>query len=257
MNRKVHNLVDNLVSRARTIARDIPQKKLKSAVSLIVILIALLFFGEYGESKGKIQTDITPVRIGPNGIEYIDVEGELTSDQNQVKGNTEEETKIVCDISGAVRTPGVYELQDGARLNDLIELAGGLSDEADIDRINRARTVFDGEKIYIPKTGEDIQVIAGSESIKGGSESIEGVSNPNGNSSKSNESGGSVSNGRVNINLATLEELQTITGVGPSTAEKIIAYREEYGGFDRIEELMDISGIGEKTFKKMEDQVTV
>lgn len=256
MNRKVHNLVDNLVSRAKTIARDIPQKKLKGAVSLIIILIALLFFGEYGESKGKIQTDITPVRIGPNGIEYIDVDGESTSDQNQVKGNTEE-TKIVCDISGAVKTPGVYELQEGARLNDLIELAGGLSDEADIDRINRARNVFDGEKIYIPKIGEDIQGITGSESMDAGSKSTESGSASNKSAAKSNGFGDTAANGKVNINLATSEELQTITGVGPSTAEKIIAYREEYGGFDRIEELMDISGIGEKTFKKMEDQVTV
>ncbi len=257
------------------------KKLLKSAVSLIIILIALLVFGEYGESKVKLQKDISPIKITAKGVQYVDENGEVSDvnvnndekdEESDVSSNNNEHSEesnvnvnnddnvetgaenldgegnkksIVCDISGAVRNPGVFTLEADSRLNDLIELAGGLSEEADIDLINRARILYDGEKVYIPKIGEEGYSVPISASEPGNTEE------------RGNTESGGIQNGKVNINTATSEELQTVKGIGPSTAEKIIAFREDYGPFGNIEELMNISGIGEKTFDKMKSQITV
>ncbi len=227
------------------------KKRIKLGLSILVDLIALLFFH---------QTNSDLININVTGYEKLEHENEQrsvlkdkedmlennnsdssdsndSSDSDNVFNDNNDNNKdiiktniIVCDISGAVKNPGVYELEEGSRLSNLVELAGGLNDDADIDRINRARVIYDGEKIYIGKIGEsDVNTAI----------AYDGSSH------------------KININRANSEELQTINGIGPSTAEKIIQYREEYGNFDNIEELMNVSGIGEKTFKKMKDYVTV
>ena len=200
-------------------------KFLKGATCIALILVALLFFGNNGESKGKYDLKITEATAEENKEASSEIEenvGESSLDTIEIK-------TIIVDISGEVIIPGVYEIPSDYRLNDLIEMAGGLSEDADIDRINRARTLIDGEKIYIPSFDEALEIQSPIE----------------------------VNEGKVNINSAGIDELQTISGIGPVTAEKIISYREEHGAFTSIEELLNISGIGEKTFKKMQDYVTV
>lgn len=159
--------------------------------------------------------------------------------------------KIYVDIAGAVKKPYVYEIHEGARVYEIIELAGGLEDDADISNLNLAQIVKDEDKITVFTKS---QIASGNveEPIK------------NNNSSTVYQSGSSneyqnqaAIDGLININTATSTELQTITGIGPSTSEKIISYREEHGQFKKIEEIMNVSGIGEKTFAKFKSKITV
>lgn len=123
-------------------------------------------------------------------------------------------------------------MQDGTRLYEVVQMAGGLTKDADIDAINQAELVTDGQKILIP-----------------------GKANEN---HSGNTISGTISqNGKININHADNMTLQQIPGIGPATAEKIIQYRETNGLFKTIEDIKNIEGIGEKTFKKMEDKICV
>lgn len=140
--------------------------------------------------------------------------------------------KVWVDIGGEVKSPKVVELDDGSRIQDAIDAAGGLTSDADITNLNRAALVNDGDKIYVPAIGDE-------------SSSGDGASG-----------GVSTTGGKVNINTADSEELQTITGVGPATAEKIISYRESNGRFKAIEDIKNVSGIGDKTFEKMKESIT-
>lgn len=148
------------------------------------------------------------------------------------EASTEEvNSEIQVHIAGEVKKPGLYKLADGARINDAVEAAGGFTDNADKDSLNLAKVVEDGEQIVVP--------------AKGGGEAGAGTS-----SSAQN-------NGKVNINTADLTTLQTLSGVGPSTAQKIIDYRTANGKFKSIEDLKKVSGIGDKTFEKFKDKICV
>jgi competence protein ComEA len=143
-----------------------------------------------------------------------------------------EEQELAVDIKGAVKNPGVYEMEQGDRITDAIQAAGGFAGNADQNQVNLAAKVKDELVIYVPQTGELPSVFA---------------------SPLQQESAGEL----VNINTASTEELQTLNGIGPAKAEAIIAYREEKGGFQKKEDLLNVSGIGEKSFEKMEEAITV
>lgn len=146
---------------------------------------------------------------------------------------------IVVHISGRVKTPGVVTLIEGSRVNDAVVKAGGLVGDADTDRINLAEILQDGEKVYIPKKGEQIAAPASSTSSKAAS-------------NKSSSGGGA-----VNINTANKEALDGIPGVGPSTADKIIQYRQQNKGFKSVDEFKKVPGIGEKKFEKLKSYITI
>lgn len=153
--------------------------------------------------------------------------------------------RLVVDIRGAVKKPGVFELEAGSRLHQAVSESGGFSEEADqawIDQnLNMARKLTDGEKIYIPSEGE----ISDEGHLRGVSltDSSDGVLGE--------------SQQYVNINTASQEELETLPGIGPSYAQQIIDYRQDNGGFKSIEEIQAVSGIGEKTFQKIQDQISI
>ena len=126
---------------------------------------------------------------------------------------------------------------------------GGLSGEADLTNINLAYILEDGEKIYIPKKGEEITNIANS--------SPEELKTSSSASSKSNQYSSIKSTSKVNINKATQTELEMIPGVGPSTALKIIEYREQNGKFHSIEDIKNVSGIGDVKYEQMKEYITV
>lgn len=144
-----------------------------------------------------------------------------------------ESEKIIVDVSGAVNSPKVVELEPDSRVADAIAAAGGLTSEADTSQINQAAFLNDGEKIYIPEEGEV-------------------TDDPSGSSSSV-----MLDSSKIDINTATSEELQTLSGVGPATAEKIISYRSDVGYFKSIEELKNVDGIGDKTFDKLKDYIMV
>lgn len=157
--------------------------------------------------------------------------------------NTVEETEevkkeiIKVYVTGEVNSPGVVELEEGARIQDAIEAVGGIKPEANIQDVNLAYEVSDGEKIYIPNlmdsTGE--------------------VQAESGTSTGSN----SMSNGKVNINKATTAELTSVPGIGESTAEKIVAYRDENGKFKNVEDIKNVSGIGASKYEKIKEYICV
>lgn len=155
---------------------------------------------------------------------------------------------IVIDVSGEVMVPSVYTLSDGARVYEAVDAAGGLTENADTRNTNLAAILSDGMKLYIPSKKE----VEEEEKQTG---ETPGSRYINGSTSQSAASGGSKA-GLININTANSAELQKLSGVGPVTADKIISYRNEYGEFKAIEELMNVSGIGEKTFAKLKNTIT-
>ena len=204
------------------------EKQVKIAVTALVVVIALLLFGGKGE-KDEIVVEME----GENQELLVDEEADTAADTQTVKTQAPA-ANLVVDISGCIKTPGVYEIADGTRLHEVIELAGGLTQDADINAINQAELVTDGQKILIP-------------------EKVEGEKGDTGHASEASH----VNNGKININQADSSTLQEIPGVGPATADKIIQYREDNGRFQTIEDIKNVSGIGDKTFEKMKDCICV
>lgn len=155
---------------------------------------------------------------------------------------------VTCDISGAVKHQGVYTLKNGARLQELIEAAGGTTGKAQLKAINRAILLKDQDKIHIPYKGEKVESAATT-----GTGTSTNSTSTSSNSSASNQESGE----KVNLNTADVAGLQKLTGIGEKKAEQIIAYREQNGPFKKVEDLMQVSGIGEKTFASLKDQLTV
>ncbi|MEG2247140.1 MAG: ComEA family DNA-binding protein, partial [Peptostreptococcaceae bacterium] len=150
-------------------------------------------------------------------------------------------SEITVEIKGEVKTPKVYTLEEGAIINDLIEKAGGLTSEANISNINRAKIL----------KNEDLIIVGNINSLE---ENIK-VEGSNSGVITSVNSGGE-SSGTININTATSGELMNIDGVGEKTAQKIIDYREENGAFKTIEDIKNVDRIGDKTFENMKDQIS-
>lgn len=150
--------------------------------------------------------------------------------KNESSTESKDETaEIKVHVAGEVKKPGLYKLKYGSRIFDAIEAAGGFTENADKDALNLAKTIEDGEQIIVnskiaqqPETSQS-----------------------------------STNNGKININTADLATLQTITGIGPSTAQKIIDYRNSNGKFKSINDLKKVSGIGDKTFEKLKDKICV
>ena len=139
------------------------------------------------------------------------------------------------DHAGAVARPGLYELRDGDRAIDAIAAAGGFAPEADQAQLNLARLLVDGEQIRVPAVGE-LPVPAPTTTGGGGT---------------------GVAGSKVNLNTADEAELDTLPGVGPATARRILEWREQNGRFSSIEDLLSVTGIGDKTFADLEQLVTV
>jgi len=138
---------------------------------------------------------------------------------------------IMVYISGEVRNPGVFEFYEGARVVDAIEAAGGMTSDADENAINLAARLTDAQHIVVFSVADNMP--------------------PSGQTSSQ------TSDGFININTATSEQLQQLSGIGPVTAGNIISHREARGGFVSIEEIMNVSGIGERTFENIRDRITV
>lgn len=190
-----------------------------------------------GESDGvTFERDATSVERADTGSADASDDGDPSSDSKKASAASE----VYVDVDGAVVTPGVYRLREGARVAQAIDAAGGLTPEADVAGLNRASKVVDGQKIYVPHVGEQqtVDAVAGS----GPGEASVGTS---------------VVSDLVNINTANAAELQTLSGVGPSMAQSIIDERTKNGPFTSIEDLMRVSGIGEKKFAKIKDCICV
>lgn len=146
--------------------------------------------------------------------------------------STTQETVIFVDIKGEVKKPGVYQMKVGDRVKDALEAAGGLTEEADSQKVNLAKRLEDQMVIVVPKVGEEAEEIPAGETR--------------------NEA---TKEGKVNINTATVEELKTLKGVGEKKAEAIIEYRKKNGSFQTKEDLMKVRGIGKKLFESFQERI--
>lgn len=146
-------------------------------------------------------------------------------------------------VNGQVVNTAVYELPPGSRVEDVLTAAGGFTDEANTAVVNLAQPLADGDQVYIPAVGEEV--------------SLPPVITAKSSTVSNEDLADTHSGGLININTATMEELDSLPGIGPSTAQKIIAHREEQGLFTSIEGIMDVSGIGEAKFGQIEALITV
>lgn len=191
--------------------------------------------------------------IEQNVVNRVDASGS-TQDTSQtnldnINGYENLEGKIVIHITGAVQKTGILVLPEGARIADAINSAGGSTEEADLNEVNLAYVLQDGQKIYIP-TKEDKIKLESKVYITSGSGNNVIVQTAN--IDKSLKNGGSK---KVNVNTATQEELESLPGIGPSIASRIIEYRQQNGKFSSIEDLQSVKGIGDAKFDKIKEQV--
>ncbi|WP_333646003.1 helix-hairpin-helix domain-containing protein [Lacrimispora sp.] len=215
-------------------------QKIKIAVIVFLVVTAGLCYGlksNYGSrEKGLLLTEAAsfPAVSGSEeagGRSFSESEGNSFSDQS------EEETLPACyvHICGEVAAPGVYELEEGSRVFQAVEMAGGFTEKAAPEYLNMAEKIHDGMKIT---------VLSQEEARAGGTLSaVPGAA--------------SQQKSKINLNTATKEQLMTLRGVGEAKAADIIKYRESHGGFQKIEDIMKISGIKEAAFQKIKDDITV
>lgn len=166
-------------------------------------------------------------------------EEDIVLEQEPVDAVEESVKEIQVYVSGAVEAPGVYTLKEGDRVTNALELAKPL-EEADIESLNLAQILTDESKVTVPIKGEVVTETA--------------MTITENNSTASNISG---TEGKVNVNTATAAELETVNGIGPQMAKKIINYRETNGSFTTLDDLINISGIGEKTLAKISSGLTI
>ncbi len=194
-------------------------------ISIIIVLTGILFTN---------NNNSTSIQLVENGTEDNNNFHLSEDDKNTTEAAEEVTEMIKIYITGQVKKPGVIEVEEGSRLIDAIELAGGLLDDADMKKINLALKVQDEGMYIIPRIGEEIDGELNQGMVDTGQ-----------------------SGGKVNINRATAEELETLHGIGPAKAKAIIDYREKHGPFKAIDEIKNVSGIGEKTFEKLQDSITI
>ena len=201
--------------------------------------------GQPGDSGDETE-ESTAGDAGQPGDSGDRTEESMAGDAGQPGGSGDgtvtENTVIYVDVTGAVKAPGVYTLPAGSRVFEAIALAGGAREDASLENLNQAGLLQDGQQIRVYTEEEAAQMVQqgslpGAETAAGQKESQEAS--------------------KVNINTAGKEELMTLTGIGETRAEAILAYRQETGGFQAPEDLMQVEGIKEKTFEKLKDQITV
>jgi competence protein ComEA len=196
----------------------------KKVIGSIVILVVLTIFLAVGffinkPKEHKVDED------------DIFVDAPVTTEPVKIESKV-----ITVFINGEVKNPGVYRLKPGSIVEDLVKAAGGVTEEANINsKLNLAKKLKDEDYVYIDNKN----------TVNPMQTSTVSVSN------------GNLENGKININTASLEELDKIPGVGPITAQKIIDYRESNGGFNALEDLKNIDGIGEKTFANFKDKIDI
>lgn len=208
----------------------------------------MAFFDEWKEkweswslsAKAAVIGGILLILVGVGGFfskkeesveETTVVETTVVAEKAEV--STTQETVIFVDIKGVVKNPGVYQMKVGDRVKDALDAAGGLTAEADSQKVNLAQRVEDQMVIVVPKVGEE-----GAAATPAGATSKEATKE-----------------GKVNINTATVEELKTLKGVGEKKAEAIIEYRKKNGSFKTKEDLMKVRGIGKKLFDSFQERI--
>lgn len=213
------------------------------ALTIILSLILIVSLVTYGKNKSNVFKDeyMNNIFVEENESDVNKNDGKEFNQLSQYKEDIKdyntslEKNKIVAEIKGEVIKPDVYTLNEGSIIKDLIEIAGGLTAEADISNINRAKELSNHELIIIKNINDKIS----QDESKNEGQNIED------------------DDGKININTADISKLKEIPGIGDIKANSIIMYRESNGNFKSIEELKNIEGIGEKTFEKIKNNIKI
>ena len=198
------------------------KQNIKSIVLAFFCSVVVIGMGFYYFNHSKTE-DYNDISFSNHKSDRID---------NEEKNDDKQDEKIFVDVKGAVKNPGVFETTKDKRIKDLIDVAGGLLDDADTSTLNLSQKVKDQMVIYVLKHGEKPKQIS------------------DGGSSSSNTD-------VININTANLEQLMKISGVGKTKAEAIIEHREKNGDFKKKEDITKVHGIGKATFEKIKDKIEV
>lgn len=204
------------------------------AVSVILLLSTLAYY-VFSDRPSEVDDGIPLPSAEQSTLQEGETDSELVG-QKDGGTSTAEPVEIVVDVKGAVKNPGIYHLPSDSRIFQAIEAAGGTTDEADTNQLNMADFLTDGMAVVVPAKGEEASEL---QQTSGGT------------------GGDSMGTGKVNVNRATEEELQTLNGIGPSKAAAIVQDREENGPFKSVDDLDRVSGIGEKTLENIRDSITV
>jgi competence protein ComEA len=202
---------------------DLQPRQLAACVAALVAVLALggWYLSRAGGGAGPASAPAA-----------IEVQGESAG------GRAEGGGSVVVHVAGAVREPGVYRMRADARVDDAVGRAGGATGKADLSQVNLAAKVEDGRQVLVPKRAPAAPAAPSS----GGTDSA---------------TAGTAPGVPLNLNTATLEQLDQLQGIGPSTAQQIIGYREEHGGFRSVDELDQVPGIGEVRLASLREQVRV
>ncbi|MEP7046425.1 MAG: ComEA family DNA-binding protein [Ilumatobacteraceae bacterium] len=204
-----------------------PGRLAATAFAVIAVAIGGTWLLKGAPSRAEDQLPFATRSTSPTGTQPGPVITALPT--------TSVSSDVVVYVTGAVARPGVYTLAGAARVTDALAAAGGPGADANLNVVNLAATVRDGERVYVPAVGEAVPTVVGADVPVGSSEPA----------------------GPVNINSATAEQLDVLPGVGPSTAAAIVAHREQKGPFQTVEQLGDVRGIGPAKLDALRGLVTV
>lgn len=211
--------------------------KVIGSVILAIIIIVVMFVKYSLGGRNDLKSSSEDIFIDDEiKDKSYDLPSNVSNDSNSLSQSISNFKEIVVEIKGEVKNPNIYKLNENSIIEDLINKAGGLTEFADISKINRAEKLQDHIAIVIPNKNDPNSQNTLSSSV-----------------SASSTQGNSL----VNLNTATDIELQSLPGVGPSKAKSIIEYREKNGGFKSIDEIKNIKGIGESSFEKLKDKITI
>lgn len=216
-----------------------------SVITFMVLNIGKVKEFEEKETTGNIEKNIT---VSEESKDNKEKEG----NEEDKKENISSETGIFVHIDGYVNNPGVYQIKENERTNVLIEKAGGLKNGYSIKNINLAAKLSDGDKVYIPSIEEEKSL-----GNQNNNNNVSTVGKDKNNGNNSNNNVNIIKNNKININTANVSELKQITGIGESTANKIIDYRQNVGKFKKIEDIKEVKGIGESKFESLKNKIII
>lgn len=218
----------------------------KNVITIMILVLMMVLMGCQRAGSTDIllsEDDSISASSLESSLQEIEAAATITSSESATDSSSKE--PLVIFVCGAVNIPGVYYLDDGKRIVDAIDAAGGFSEEADMTYVNLAAPLTDGIKLQIPTKEESKEG-----NITASMDSFD-------QSQVSSDNGNTKGNGLVNINKASREELKTLPGIGDGIASRIIDYRTENGDFTCIEDITKVSGIKDKLFSKIREHITV
>jgi competence protein ComEA len=243
----------------------------RAVVAFLVVLVVAVVFFAVRVARAQQAAAPQPVPAGEGVVGRTSVPPAFASSSAQAGGGSTTATGdgsstagavargspgrlLVVDVVGHVAHPGVVTVPDGSRVVDVLAAAGGALPGADVQRLNLARQVADGEQVFVPKPGETPPILIGGVS---GSAAGSGASVGDAGGVGGGSGGGTASNTSVDLNTATLAALDTLPGVGPVLAQRILDWRAQHGRFTSVDELGEVSGIGDKLLEQIRPKVTV